>query len=82
MAHSAERRHVHDPDSKPQQPAAAAGFSAPVKSCTADVFAGCPTTSIQSETLNSGAEVEEEADASQTAPLAHDRVLMLRNKPL
>ena len=40
---------------------------------------GCPTTSIQSETFSSRAEVEEKADAAQTAPTAYDRVLLLRS---
>ena len=68
------RRNIQDTDSKPQQVAAAA-FSAPaafVKSCTTDIFAGCPTSSIQSETFSSRAEVEEKADAAQTAPTAYD----------
>ena len=74
VVHSAERRHVHDPDSKPQQAAAAAAASsAPVKLCKTDVLADCPTSSIQSETFSAKAEVEEKADAAQTAPLAYDQ---------
>ena len=79
VVHSAERRQIHDPDSKPRQVAAAASSApaAPVKSCTTDVFADCPTSSIQSETFSSRTEVEEEADAAQTAPTAYDKVLLL-----
>ena len=81
--HSAEGRQFQDPDSKLQQVAAAAAAAssapvAPVNSCTTDVFADCPTSSIQSETFSSRAEVEEKADAAQTAPTAYDRVLLLR----
>ena len=80
VVHSAERRQIQDPDSKPRQVAATASSApaAPVKSCTTDVFADCPTSSIQSETFSSRAEVEEKADAAQTAPTAYDRVLLLR----
>ena len=80
VVQSAERRHIQDPDSKPRQVAAAASSApaAPVKSCTTDVFADCPTSSIQSETFSSRAEVEEKADAAQTAPTANHRVLLLR----
>ena len=80
VVHSAERCQIQDPDSKPRQVAAAASSvpAAPVKSCTTDVFANCPTSSIQSETFSSRAKVEEKADATQTAPTAHDKVLLLR----
>ena len=85
VVHSAEGRQIQDPYSKPQQIAAAASSApaAPVKSCTTYVFAGCPTSSIQSETFGSWAEVKEKADAAQTAPTAYDRVLLLRpaNQP-
>ena len=86
VVHSAEGRQIQDPDSKPQQVAAAAAISAPaasVKSCTTDVFADCPTSSIQSETFSSWAKVEQKADAAQTAPTLFDRVLLLRpaNQP-
>ena len=80
VVHSAERRQIQDPDSKPRQAAAAASSApaAPVKSCTTDVFADCRTSSIQSETFSSRAEVEEKADAAQSAPTAYDKVLLLR----
>ena len=80
VVHSAERRQIQDPDSKPQQVAAAASSvpAAPVKLCTTTVFADCPTSSIESETFNSRAEVGEKADAAETAPTAYDRVLLLR----
>ena len=80
VVQSAERRQIQDPDSKPRQVDAAASSApaAPVKSCTTDVFSDCPTLSIQSETFSSRAEVEEKADAAQTAPTAYDRVLLLR----
>ena len=87
VVQSAERRQIQDPDSKPQQVAAAAAAAAaaassapaaPVKSCTTDVIADCPTSSIQSETFSSRAEIEEKADAAHTAPTAYDRVLLLR----
>ena len=80
MVHSAEGRHIQDTDRKPQQVAAAAisAPAAPVKLCTTTGFADCPTSSVQSETLSSRAEVEEKADALQTAPTDCDRVLMLR----
>ena len=58
VVHSVEGRQNQDPNSKPQQVAAAAASSAPaapVKSCTTDVFADCPTSSIQSETFSSRA---------------------------
>ena len=77
VVESAEGRQIQDPDSKPRQVAAAAP-AAPVKSCTTDVFADCPTSAIQSETFSSRAEVEEKADAAQTAPTANDKVLLLR----
>ena len=81
VVHSAEGCQIQDPDSKPQQIAAAAAASsapaAPVKSCTIDVFADCPTLSIQSETFSSRAEVEDKADAAETASTAYDRVLLL-----
>ena len=78
--HSAEGRHIHEPVKKPQQvaPAAIPAPAAPVKSCATDVFADCPTSSIQSETYSPRPEVEEKADAAQTAPTAYDSVLMLR----
>ena len=81
VVQSAERRQIQDPDSKPRQVAAAARSApaAPVKSCTTDVFANCPTSSIQSETFSSRAEAEEKADATQTGPTAYDRVLLLRS---
>ena len=71
VVHSAERRQIQDPDSRPQQVAAAASSAsaAPVKSCTTDVFVDCPTSSIQSETFSSRAEVEEKADAGKLHPL-------------
>ena len=84
VVHSAERRQIQDPDSKPQQVAAAAAaaassaLAAPVKSCTSDVSADCPTSSIQSDFFSSRAEVEMKADAAQTAPTAYDKVLLLR----
>ena len=82
VVHSADRRQIQDPDSKSQQVAAAAAASsapaAPVESCTTDVFADWPTSSIQSETFSSRAEVEEKADAAQNAPTAYYRVLLLR----
>ena len=84
VVHSAERHQIQDPDSKPQQVAAATAAdassapAAPVKSCTTDVCGDCPTSSIQSKTSSSRAEVEEKADAAQTAPFAYDRVLLLR----
>ena len=80
VVHSAEGRHIQDPDRKPQQVASAA-ISAPaatVKSCTTNVLADCPASSIQSETFSSRAEVEEKADGVQSAPTAHDWVSILR----
>ena len=80
VVHSAEGRHIQDTHKNPQQVAAAAipARAAPVKLCTTTGFADCPTSSIQSETFNPNAEVEEEAGAAQTAPTDCDRVLMLR----
>ena len=80
VGHSAEGRQIQDPDSKLQQVAASASSApaTPVKSCTTDVYAGCPTSSIQSEPFSLRAEVEEKADAAHTAPTAFDRVLLLR----
>ena len=70
--------HVLDPHSEPQQGAAAAvpAPAVPVKSCTTEVSADCPTLSIQSETFSPWAE-EKKADA-QTLCTASGRVLMLR----
>ena len=72
MVHTAEGRLIHDPNSKPQQVAAAA-ISAPavsVKSHTTNVFTDCPTASIQSETFSWRAKIVEKPDAAQTAPTA------------
>ena len=80
VVHPAEGRHIQNTDRKPQQ-AAAAAISAPavpVKLCIATGFADCPLSSIQSKTFSPRAEVEEKADAAQTAPTDCDRVLMLR----
>ena len=72
--------HIHDPDGEPQQAAEAANPepAAPVKSCTTEVSADCPTSSIQSETSSPKAEVKEKADAAHTSPTVSGRVLMLR----
>ena len=73
--------HLPDPDSEPQQGATAAAPApaAPVKSCTTEVSADCPTSPMQSESFSPGAEEKEEADATQTLSTASDRVLMLRS---
>ena len=71
--------HILDPDSEPQQGAAAAVPApvVPVKSCTTEVSADCPTLSIQSETFSSRAE-EKKTEATQTVSTGSDRVLILR----
>ena len=71
--------HILDPDSEPQQGAAAAvpAPAVPVKSCTTEVSADCPTLSIQSETFSPRAE-EKKTEATQTLSTVSDRVLMLR----
>ena len=50
----------------------------PVKSCTTEVSAGCPTLSIQSETSSPRAEEKKKTDATQTLSTDSGRVLMLR----
>ena len=72
--------HILDPGSEPQQGAAAAvpAPAVPVKSCTTEVSAGCPTLSIQSETSSPRAEEKKKTDATQTLSTASGRVLMLR----
>ena len=72
--------HILDPHSESQQGAAAAvpAPAVPVKSCTTEVSAGCPTLSIQSETSSPRAEEKKKADATQTLSTASGRVLMLR----
>ena len=72
--------HILDPDSEPQQGAAAAvpAPAVPVKSCTTEVSADCPTLSIQSETSSPRAEEKKKTDATQTLSTASGRVLMLR----
>ena len=71
--------HILDPDSEPQQGAAAAvpEPAVPVKSCTTEASADGPTLSILSETFSPRAE-EKKADATQTLSTASGRVLMLR----
>ena len=80
MVPSAEGRHIQDTDRKHQQVAAVAipAPAVPVKLCRTTGFADCPTLSIQSENFSSRAEVEEKADAPQTATTDSGRVLMLR----
>ena len=72
--------HILDPRSEPQQGAAAAvpAPAVPVKSCTTEVSAGCPTLSIQSETSSPRAEEKKKTNATQTLSTASGRVLMLR----
>ena len=72
--------HILDPHSEPQQGAASAvpAPAVPVKSCTTEVSAGCPTLSIQSETSSPRAEEKKKTDATQTLSTASGRVLMLR----
>ena len=72
--------HILDPDSEPQQGAAAAvpAPAVPLKSCTTEVSAGCPTLSIQSETSSPRAEEKKKTDATQTLSSASGRELMLR----
>ena len=72
--------HILDPDSEPQQGAAAAvpAPAVPVKSCTTEVSAGCPILSIQSETSSPRAEEKKKTDETQTLSTASGRVLMLR----
>ena len=71
--------HILDPDSELQQGAAAAAPApaAPLKSCTTEVSAGCPTLSIQFEISSPRAE-EKKTDATHTLSTASGRVLMLR----
>ena len=71
--------HIFDPDSEPQQ-GAAATVPVPavqVKSCTTEVSTDCPTLSIQSETFSPRAE-EKKTEATRTLSTVRDRVLMLR----
>ena len=72
--------HILDPHGESQQGAAAAvpAPAVPVKSCTTEVSAGCPTLSIQSETSSPRAEEKKKTDATQTLSTASGRVLMLR----
>ena len=72
--------HILDPDSEAQQGAAAAfpAPAVPVKSCTTEVSAGCPTLSIQSETSSPRAEEKKKTEATHTMSTASGRVLMLR----
>ena len=72
--------HILDPDGEPQQGAAAAvpAPAIPVKLCTTEVSADCPTLSIQSETSSPRAEEKKKTDATQTLSTASGRVLMLR----
>ena len=72
--------HILDPHSESQQGAAAAvpAPAVPVKSCTTEVSAGCPTLSIQSESSSPRAEEKKKTDATQTLSTASGRVLMLR----
>ena len=72
--------HILDPRGELQQGAAAAvpAPAVPVKSCTTEVSAGCPTLSIQPETSSPRAEEKKKTDATQTLSTASDRVLMLR----
>ena len=72
--------HFLDPHSESQQGAAAAvpAPAVPVKSCTTEMSAGCPTFSIQSETSSPRAEEKKKTDATQTLSTASGRVLMLR----
>ena len=72
--------HIFDPHSEPQQGAAAAvpAPAVPVKLCTTEVSADCPTLSIQSGTFSPRAEEKKKTDATQTLSTASGRVLMLR----
>ena len=74
-------RFIHDPDNEPQKVAAAVVSApvAPVKSCTTEVTAGCPTPSIQSKsTFSTNVEVEEKAEVAHTEPTACGTVYILR----
>ena len=72
-------KHIFDPDSEPQQGAAATVPvpAIPVKSCTTEVSTDCPTLSIQSETFSPRAE-EKKTEATRTLSTVGDRVLLLR----
>ena len=73
VMHSPEEFSIRDPDSKPQQVNATtiSAAAAPEKSCITEMFADCPTSSLQSESSSPSAEVKHKA------PTICDRVLML-----
>ena len=60
VVHSAEEPHIHGPESKPQQvnPTATSEPAPPEKSCITEIFADCPTSSVQTESSSPRADVK------------------------